>query len=171
MSDEGVSFCKKVVQIKKEPTFQELLELARFDEGREDSPVESKAEQMLLKQEDLVEDRRRRRRPLSSAMPVGVMAIRVMYEWSTSHHWPAPTAKQHCHTTWPACRKKDGDKPKPKSPVASPHRERSQSPAGGKRSQTPAAGALSTNNATVRHSLNSQPHNSQDGCREQKHTK
>ena len=32
MSDEGVSFCKKVVQLKKEPTYQELLEIARFDE-------------------------------------------------------------------------------------------------------------------------------------------
>ena len=52
-----------------------------------------------------------------------------------------------------ACRKKEAGDKKKKSPAASPHRERSQSPAGGQRSQTPAT-ALSTNSAIVRHSLN-----------------
>ena len=56
------------------------------------------------------------------------------------------------HITQASRKKEAGDKKK-KSPAASPHRERSQSPAGGHRSQTQAT-ALSTNSATVRHTLN-----------------
>ena len=63
----------------------------------------------------------------------------------------------HCNSTsshnTAACRKKDGVK-KQKSPLSSPHRDRSQSPAGGKRSPTPAAAALKSNSATIKHTLN-----------------
>ena len=32
MSDEGVAFCKKIVQVKREPTFAEMLEIIRDNE-------------------------------------------------------------------------------------------------------------------------------------------
>ena len=159
MSDEGPDFRKKVVSLKTatgepnmNPSYKELMNLAS---------LEYREKVMMSENKKLVNntgggqtrcERKKKSKGFmkcfscganghkSNACTVEKSALACSFCQNTNSHNTA------------ACRKKDAEKKK-KSPASSPHRERSQSPAGGRHSQTPAT-ALSTNSAIVRHNLN-----------------
>ena len=161
MSDEGPSFRKKVCCLKtatgeanKNPTFKELLNLAALEHRETVMTLESRKQVNQTSGAQPKHDRTRKKEGgfikcylcganghKSNACTVDKANLSCTFCQNTGSH------------NMQACRKKEvGDKKK-KSPAASPHRERSQSPAGGHRSQTPAT-ALSTNSAIVKHTLN-----------------
>ena len=159
MSDEGPSFRKKVCCLKTatgeantNPTFKELLNLAALEHRETVMTSESKKQVNQTGGAQPKRDRTKKKEGFIKCYLCGANGHK-------SNGCTVDKANLSCtfcqntgsHNTQ-ACRKKEaGDKKK--SPAASPHTERSQSPAGRHRSQTPGT-ALSTNSAIVRHTLN-----------------
>ena len=145
MSDEGPAFRKKVCCLKTptgetnhNPTFKELLNLAALEYRETIMTSENKKQVNQTGGALPKRDRAKKKEGFIKCFLCG----------ANSHKSNACTVDKanlsctFCQNTGShntqACRKKEAGDKKKKSPVASPHRERSQSPAGGRRSQTPA---------------------------------
>ena len=160
MSDEGPAFRKKVVSLKTatgepnmNPSYKELMNLASLEYRETVMTTENKK---LVNSTGGGQTRRDKNKNKKEGFMKCFSCGANGHKSNTCTVEKSALTCSHCqnsgsHNT-AACRKKEGDKKK-KSPASSPHRERSQSPAGGGHSQTPAT-VLSTNSAIVRHSLN-----------------
>ena len=161
MTDEGPAFRKKVCGLKTptgetnvNPTFKELLNLAA---------LEYRESVMVADGKNKVNQTAGGGNPRREKVKKKEGFIKCYCCGANGHKLNACTMEKanltctFCGNTGShntqACRKKEAGEKNKKSPAASPHRARSQSPSGGRRSQTPAA-ALSTNSATIRHNLN-----------------
>ena len=161
MSDEGPDFRKKkLVSLKTatgepnmNPSYKELMNLASLEYREKVMMTESKK---LVNSTGGGQPRHKKNRSKKEGFMKCFSCGANGHKSNTCTVEKSALTCSHCqnsgsHNT-AACRKKDAKKKK-KSPASSPHRERSQSPAGGRYSQTPAT-VLSTNSTIVRHSLN-----------------